>query len=215
LQHTTMMLSRQASDDFLLVDRGLCSNNRNHQDFYLRCPDGFLCSRNLTTRDVAWMEETQGVKKGSLFRWLKAQSAERESPCEYSYEPMERWARLAWLFRGRGERCTEHMLVLRRSDPTSRTFIDWAELKDRAKETGAGIALRRSSRSNVQEVLAPTTPPKLPPPLPVSFEAGSFGTEEHSPKGLIDAFFGEVTAKATLPPLLSLLDDELMYSAGV
>ena len=53
----------------------MTSNNAKAQDFYLRHATGTLCSAALTSRDIAWMERTSGLKTGALFKAFKQATA--------------------------------------------------------------------------------------------------------------------------------------------
>lgn len=57
----------------------MTSNNAKSQHFYLRHATGTLCSVALSSRDIAWMEQTSGLKAGALFKAFK-QAASAGAP---------------------------------------------------------------------------------------------------------------------------------------
>jgi len=106
-----------------------------------RCTDfvtGGLCSTPLTPHDVLWMEKVARLKPGTLFKALCGDDV--GSKTEHSWNPMRRFASLGRALRGtKGAKTTEHLAILRTSDPLSSIsgWLDWHALYEQCKQTHA------------------------------------------------------------------------------
>ncbi|KAL1504153.1 hypothetical protein AB1Y20_010562 [Prymnesium parvum] len=107
----------------------LHSDTRRCTHFFLITPqDGFLCSKHLTSADLAWVERTAGLRRGTLFQALRQMSADPPSATELPWHPVARYNAMAKSCRlPRGAKSVAHLRHLRTSDPTSRLhgWLDW------------------------------------------------------------------------------------------
>ncbi|KAL3922019.1 MAG: hypothetical protein SGPRY_004705 [Prymnesium sp.] len=124
----------------------LNSNANKCTDFFMMPnKDGILCSTDLKSADIAWIEKLAGLRPGKLFEQIRQANSGTLSPCELAWEPLTRYQAMARLTREpRGSKSVEHLRNLRRSDPTISLngWHDWRALY-------AGV--RASPLARVQE----------------------------------------------------------------
>jgi len=122
----------------LLESLLLSSDHKRCTDFVLVRAVGFVCSKDLTSADVLWLERTAGVKRGCFFRAARAAAGDDVSKTELPWEPMARYNAMARHMRTqRGSKSAEHLANLRRSDPTINLsgWLDWRALHEAAEAT--------------------------------------------------------------------------------
>ena len=137
--------------DFVMPERRLSSNNSGVADFFVWTADGFLCSKQLSGLDIRILEAAVGAAPGSFcklyfdpkpvaklekrprgFKSTEHLEVLRQSnPCfsslapdltrpscaEYSYDPLTRFAAMKAGRVPRGVKSTEHLEILRTSNP--------------------------------------------------------------------------------------------------
>jgi len=134
----------------------MTSNNAKAQDFYLRHATGTLCSAALTSRDIAWMERTSGLKTGALFKAFKqATAAGAPTVSELSWEPTERWGQLPREVRRsqRGEKSAAHLENLRRSDPLINAWA-WRDSREELRRVEASPLARLNQQARILRGMA-------------------------------------------------------------
>lgn len=134
----------------------MTSNNAKSQHFYLRHATGTLCSVALSSRDIAWMEQTSGLKAGALFKAFKqAASAGAPSVSELSWEPTERWGQLPREARRsrRGEKTMDHLANLRRSDPLINAWA-WRDTGEELRRVEASPLARLNQQARILRGMA-------------------------------------------------------------
>jgi len=102
----------------------------NYGSKYPELVGQIISSNSHSSTDLIELENELHLKHGTLFKWTRTDEA---NPTELSYEPLARYTALAKQLRSpRGTKSTEHLAILRTSDPA---FGSLAPRKERPNAT--------------------------------------------------------------------------------
>jgi len=128
------------------VRKPIALSSANARCTHFTLPLVGVSSADLVSADLAWMEDTAALRRGTLFAMVaESEDGAANMRVEHSYHPCRRYATLARALRPsprRGLKSSAHSLECRRSDPLIRLegWLDW-EAETRRVRASADAAL--------------------------------------------------------------------------